>query len=335
MQHFCTLFDTFYMSRGLVMYDSLERSGADFHLYIFAFDDTCYSILKRLSLKKATIISLKEFEDEDLLRVKPDRSRAEYCWTSTPSTIKYVIDHFNVPECTYIDADLYFYKDPKMLLGEMGEKSVLLTLHRYPPRFNRSIKSGMYCVQFITFKNNPDGLKALHWWRNACIDWCYNRYEDGKFGDQKYLDDWTERFNGVHVLEHLGGGLASWNVEQWPFKSRKGNDIRFYDPVGGKEFETVFYHFHHVRFFKGDIVDLGWRHPTMPVVKNLYTPYIIELRKKEADIKLAFPEYKIELQPFTIINDKGLKNKLKFLYKSFFRFNIFNVQKLISAYQAS
>lgn len=335
MHYYCTLFDTFYLSRGVTMYRSLEASGTSFHLYIFAFDDQAYGILKKLNLKHATIISLKEFEDPELLKVKPTRTRAEYCWTSTPSTILYVLKKYNVPDCTYVDADLYFYQNPDILLDEMGDKSVLLTLHRYPPRFNRAVKSGIYCVQFITFKNNTDGLTALNWWRNACLEWCYNRYEDGKFGDQKYLDDWTERFKGVHVLKHLGGGLASWNVEQWPFKSRVNNKIVFHDPVNGHDFEAIFYHFHHVRFFKNNIVDLGWRHPTQPVVKNLYTPYIMELGEVERMVKSIEPGFEIKLQPFSIINDRGLKNKLKFLYKKILRFNIFNTEKLIREYKNS
>jgi hypothetical protein len=332
MFNFCTLFDSFYLTRGIAMYQSLEKVCDKFHLYIFAFDDTSYHILKELNFKHATIISLKEFEDEKLLAVKPSRSKAEYCWTSTSSTILYVIKNYNVPSCTYVDADLYFYQNPKILFDEMGGKSILLTLHRYPAKFNRSATSGIYCVQFITFLNNKDGLEALNWWRDACIDWCYDRYEDGKFGDQKYLDDWTTRFKGVHVLEHLGGGLASWNVEQWPFVSKTSNKITFKDPVKNSNFEAVFYHFHHVRFFKNDIVDLGWRHPTMPVVANLYVPYIIELGQIEESLKSIDSKFNIPLQDFKLIKSQGFKNKIKYLIKVFYRYNVFNTKKIIAKY---
>jgi len=68
MYNFCTLFDTNYLSRGVALYRSLENVCEDFHLYIFAFDNTCLDILNKMNLNKATIISLKEFEDDKLLR---------------------------------------------------------------------------------------------------------------------------------------------------------------------------------------------------------------------------------------------------------------------------
>ena len=55
------------------MYNSLSQHCKDFHLYVFAFNDECYSILQSLQLKNVTIISLSEFEDEELLKVKPIR----------------------------------------------------------------------------------------------------------------------------------------------------------------------------------------------------------------------------------------------------------------------
>lgn len=210
MYNFCTLFDSNYLSRGIAMYDSLKRHCSNFHLYIIAFDDKAYDILTKLALENITVISLKNFETEQLLAVKPTRTRAEYCWTCTPSTIRYIFDTFKVENCTYIDADLYFYNSPKILFDEMAEKSVLITEHRFTPKYDRSKISGKYCVQFMMFKNNQYGLKVLNWWIDACLDWCYDKYEDGKFGDQKYLDDWITRFKGiVHELQNLGGGDGS------------------------------------------------------------------------------------------------------------------------------
>ena len=110
--------------------------------------------------------------------------------------------------CTYLDADLYFFSSPEPIFSEFNGRSILLTEHRYTKQYDQSVASGVYCVQFITFNADDDGLTALTWWRDACIDWCYARKEDGKFGDQKYLDAWPARFSGIHELQHLGGGVA-------------------------------------------------------------------------------------------------------------------------------
>jgi len=188
------------------MYESLERCSGDFHLYVFAFDDKSYELLQKLDYEYMTVISLDSFEDDELLKVKSERGAGEYCWTCTPSVIKYAIENYDLDSCTYLDADLYFFANPAVLIDEMKGASVLITDHRYTSEYDQSATSGIYCVQFMTFKNNDFGLNVLNWWRDACIEWCFNRFEDGKFGDQKYLDDWPNRFEGIHVLQHLGGG---------------------------------------------------------------------------------------------------------------------------------
>jgi hypothetical protein len=256
MQYYCTLFDSFYLNRGLVMYQSLQKHCSKFHLYIFPFDDLSYKILKGLDLENVTLIPLNEFESDDLLSVKPSRSKGEYCWTCTPFTIDYCIAKFNIPHCTYIDADLCFYADPVVLLSEMKNKSILITEHRYTSKYDQSATSGIYCVQYVTFINSPESIKALHWWRDRCKEWCYGRFEDGKFGDQKYLDDWTNRFQDVHVLKHLGGGVAPWNVQQ--YKLRKKDGVWYLtERLSGDQYQLIFYHFHYVKFFSDGTVNLS------------------------------------------------------------------------------
>src|SRR5579872_3374528 len=112
------------------MYRSLEKNCANFHLFVYAFDNDTYDFLKKENYEHLTVISLREFEDEELLKVKQGRTAAEYCWTCSSATILYSIENFKLDNCTYIDADMYFYSDPKLLIDEMGENSVLITEHR-------------------------------------------------------------------------------------------------------------------------------------------------------------------------------------------------------------
>lgn len=245
---FCTLFDVNYLPRGLALYRSLERTCDNFRLRVFCMDAESERILGQLALPRLAVIGLDELEahDRELLEVKPTRTQIEYCWTATPAVCAYVLEtEPEVDGITYLDADLMFFRSPEPLFEEMGNESVLIVPHRYAPRWrHHEPTSGIFNVEFMTFRRDGRGLEALHWWRERCIEWCYYRFEDGKMGDQKYLDDWPERFDGVHVLEHPGGGLAPWNVDNYELARRNGS-------VLVDDRDLVFYHYHSLRVYRG------------------------------------------------------------------------------------
>ncbi|WP_246028279.1 hypothetical protein [Leptospira fletcheri] len=265
------------------MLKTLEEScRTKYHIYVFAFDQDTFIGLKRLNLPNVTPISLGDFENTELLNVKKERTKQEYCWTCTPSTIFYCIQKFKLDQCTYIDADLMFMQDPKILLDEMpANKSILLTEHRYTPKYDQTDQNGIYCVQFISFKNDTNGIRALDWWREKCIDWCYAIPDKGRFGDQKYLDNWLSMFEGVHVLQHLGGGIAPWNVQQYAFFS-ENDQVYGMEFNTKREFKTVFYHFHDFKLLE----DGWWGHSGNydifdSVYFFFYRPYLFKLLEFE------------------------------------------------------
>lgn len=266
MNYYCTLFDSNYLTRGLAMYQSLVAISDGFQLYVFAFDELAYQILTSMALPYMHVISLEEFEDDRLKKVKQTRLYGEYCWTCSSFSILYAMTQFGLEEITYLDADLYFFQSPDVLLEEFHQSGgdVMITEHRYTPEYDYSALSGIYCVQFMTFRNNENSRKILQWWCERCAEWCYARHEDGKFGDQKYLDDWTIRFEGVHVLKHLGGGVAPWNIQQYVISERPSVD----------NIPVVFYHFHGLRWLSEHTFDLSSYRLSDEAVQYIYLPYL-------------------------------------------------------------
>jgi hypothetical protein len=317
MNNFCTLFDSFYLLKGLSLYSSLERQNIQFHLYIFAFDDRSFTILNKLNLKNATIIPFQDWEDERLLAVKPERTKGEYCWTATTSTILYCLKKFNLERCTYIDADLFFFNNPELVLNQLGDKSVLITEHHYSPEYDQSALSGKYCVQFMTFKNNAEGLKILNWWKDRVIEWCFARRDGNKFGDQKYLDDWPERFAGL-VAEsgYWGGGVAPWNTLRFSFFKEDGV---FKVKEGGQDFKLVFFHFHNSQpyFFGGKIkIHRGsYVFNKSAVVKEIYSTYEKELNNSLQAVRVVDQNFHAGLFPLQCILQDKIKNPLHRLKK--------------------
>lgn len=293
MNQFCTLFNSKYLSRGLCLYSSLLRHNPDAFLTVFAFDDVTLTTLLSLNLPSMRVVSLAEFETAELLKVKTERSLGEYCWTCTPAVIEHCLEKFQMDSCTYLDADLYFWTNAKSLFEELGDRSVMITEHRYTPEYDKTQISGKYCVQFMTFRNNPQGRKALSWWKERCLEWCFNRIEDGKFGDQKYLDDWTERFEGVHSLKHLGGGLAPWNIQQYDIV-QENPSLKFCEKSSRKTFDGVFFHFHQLAWDDSGVFYLGTYELSQKVKDFIYFPYMREVLNWED--RLGYPRKNLRLR---------------------------------------
>jgi hypothetical protein len=240
VEHFVTLFDSHYLPQGLALHRSLLEHARPFKLWIVCMDESVEQALRKLDLSGVTLLPLKEVETVRLREVKSVRSIGEYCWTLTPfvpQSVFQVAPH--AQRVTYLDADLFFFDSPRILLDELDRsgKDVLITDHAYAPEYSSSRRFGRFCVQFMTFRNTAAGMKVLRWWQERCLEWCYARDEDGKFGDQKYLEDWPTRYaDEVHVLEQVERTLAPWNVH---FFARTN---------GGAN--PVFYHFHGLKLYR-------------------------------------------------------------------------------------
>lgn len=265
MEHYVTLFDGRFLPQGLALHASLQRHAGSHTLWILCIDEQAYSALTELQLPNVRLLRTSDVETPELMVVKPTRTRGEYCWTLTPFAPRFVFEaDAGVRRVTYLDADLWFRRDPTPIFREFeaSGKDVLITEHAYAPDYDQTAESGRFCVQFMTLTRDG-GEVVRKWWEERCIEWCYARAEDGKFGDQKYLDDWPERFEQwVHVLANKELALAPWNARRFPY----GN--------------AVFYHFHGLRIISTRHVALGLGRYVVPapVLRNIYRQYLRELR---------------------------------------------------------
>ena len=154
-KEFCTIFDKTYLIKGLALYNSLTEHCKSFRLWILCMDNSVYQILKKLDLKNATLVTLQQFEDPELLSVKKDKNAGEYCWTCKPSFMLYILNKSkNTKHIIYIDTDCFFYSPPEPIYEELGDNSILLTPHRFLPHKKHLEKSGIYNAGFFMVKND-------------------------------------------------------------------------------------------------------------------------------------------------------------------------------------
>jgi hypothetical protein len=238
-KYFCTLFDSNYLLKGVAMLRSLKRHCPAAHVFVLCLDDQTQTLLGKLALPDISLIKLSALEDEDLLEAKKHRGVAEYCWTLSSCLPWYVLQHNpNVDFITYLDADLLFFSPVDPLFDEIAGSSIAIIEHRFTPRLKDREVNGRFCVEWVSFRRDEEGMSCLSRWRGQCIEWCFYRLEEGRMGDQKYLDVWPERYPSCHILQHLGAGVAPWNYAQYSFAKDRCGAIT----VEGAP--LIFYHFH-------------------------------------------------------------------------------------------
>jgi glycosyltransferase involved in cell wall biosynthesis len=277
MRYYCTYFDHNYLPRGLALYDSMRRHAGDFELWVLCLSDECEQTLQKLKLPGVKTISMCEFEDGDaaLLAAKQNRSQIEYFFTCTPSLPLFLFKKNPAMDAvTYLDGDLYFFGDVEEIHAEIGEASIAITPHRFPPALRDSERYGVYNVGWITFRRDANAFACLEWWRERCIEWCYDREENGRFADQKYLDCWPAKFNGVKVIEHPGINLAPWNLGGHQLDWEDGRVL-----VDGRP--LLVFHFHGLKQLTRRVFDphLGRYHvrPGVVLKRRVYRPYFEHL----------------------------------------------------------
>lgn len=300
--------DANYLPRAIVFYKSLTKVSNNFVLHIFCFDEVAYKVLGKLKYKKTVLYHTSQFEDKELLRTKATKEKKyEYYWACNPSMGRKIITEQKTDFIALADCDMMFFQSPEVIFEEFDGADVIIQPNNFSYQHEKDfIPVGYYCTSFQCFRNNKNGRKILNWWRSQCIKWCSSNFEEGKFGDQKYLDDWRIRFKKVREVENPGTNVAPWNIQKFDLSKIKGNII-----INNK-WPLVYYHFHSFRMnlSNGNYILTGDRENNYELPKRaielVYKPYIKQMRSAINTLK-KFKEY----QKYIISNPEGVQKDFK------------------------
>ena len=323
MIHLATYFDKNYLSRGLVLYDSLQETAVDFELYVLCLDEFVNEFFQtnteRYPRVKTVLLSDIEKDDADLVAAKGNRSKIEYYFTLSPCLPLYLIKKFNLPHICTLDADILFFSSPKFIFEYLKDYSIIITPHKFSKQLISLELWGSYNVSFQIFKNNETGLKCLEYWRKQCIEWCGDDYdeENHRFADQKYLDNWPNLYpNEVCVLNDDVSGIAPWNLNKYKIEKKDGAFL-------SNGHSLVFYHFHHFKIFDDTWASNGFKEykvVNQRGVDDLYAHYWNKLDKYNKELVIStdsssrfvfaqklMPRLLKETKVYKRINSKELK----------------------------
>ena len=267
--------DSNYLSRCATMIESAKIQSK---VSVLGLDDGVQAL--KMRFVESTVENWGGFLDRNysLARAVVGRTKAEQIFTAGPS---FLLDQAeSVAEqgwLVYCDADLFFFQGLEDYLNSFDEANVVLAAHRHFFWNSRRLaKYGVFNVGLVAFRKNEEGLRALRFWADSCLEWCYDMAEDGKYADQKYLERFSSVASGVYVDNSLGANLAPWNSYLRRISVAESGEI----VVQGDR--LIYFHAQGLKQKKGRWIlgHLNYLSLAGPrIIKLVYRPYLEELEE--------------------------------------------------------
>jgi len=305
-RNFCTLFDSNYLLKGVAMLQSLKKNCASAVCYVLCMDGKTEEVLESINLSFVVCVPLANIEDDELLHAKGNRSVKEYCWTLSSCFTWYVLQKYKkINFITYLDADLLFYSPVDPVFTEIGDASIAIIEHRFTKHLQHLEVNGRFCVEWVSFRRDNEGMACLSKWKEQCVDWCYHKLEDNRMGDQKYLDEWPSLYPNCHIIQHVGAGVAPWNYAQYDFSLDQEENIL----VDARR--LIFYHFHQFQLLaNGDFYRLAKSYTDECIEPVLiYEAYEVALREVFGKVRKIDPGFSEGLKSITMNKTKSMAKR--------------------------
>ncbi|CAI9389574.1 hypothetical protein BACSP_02541 [Bacillus sp. T2.9-1] len=285
-QNFCVIAGKEYCMKIMAVYQSLVKNSENFNLWVCCTDAITYKFLNEKNLKNMHLIRVEEIENDQLRAVKQERMINEYCWTLKSFLIEYILKNNDIEQVLYCDGDMYFFSNPESIFNEWGSASIYLTPQRDLDWVEQ--KYGKYQAGIVGFRKDETGLAAVQWWKDRCLEWCSVVENNGRFGDQKYLDQLPIMYDNVRISTNLGVNAAPWNiVYNNDFKISLQGDKVFInnDPL-------VAYHFSCLTIYDSNKYDLWSMHQLTiqkEIMNYIYVPYLDHLEELITSYQNSYP----------------------------------------------
>jgi hypothetical protein len=308
MLNFCSYFDKNYLSKFLILRDSLINLNCNVNFYILALDDFSYIFLKKKNFKNVILCNLNELEKKfpSLNDIKNTRNNIEYYFTLSPYLPIFLEEKFLLKKLNYIDVDSFFYKNPELFYKSLGVYSVILIKQNFKQQY------GKFNVGWISYNFlHKDTKKILEKWKIECTNWCYDKVEKNRYADQKYLDYWPLLSKDIIICDPKVSMFSPWDSKSNYLKKNIDN---FYC-----------YHFQGLKFSKNYFVSgIGnyYFNFERKFTKKFYLNYITLLKKKQKEENLEFTN-NLSLRSGLIVNSTVIEKILHLIKKiKFFLFSI-------------
>ena len=306
---YATITDINYLVRALALYYSFEPYlGPNRKFALFCVDEQSFELSMRMGLSRCLVLSIDDFETDEIRSIKNTRSAKEYTWTFKPVALRHVLKlDPELDWVVYLDADMMVFGDPDTALRTENQANCLLTPHASTAQgFIEEEKiAGEKNAGYVAFRNSQEGIRALGWWHDRCLELCPSVPTNGIYADQTYLNEIGHQFEAMVSSTHRGLNAGPWNVTGGEITIADGRIYLAMD-------ELLIYHFQGLRIYGSGLFDLypGDLKISAIISDYIYRPYLRELSKTIERIRTLAPAFCFGIEPLAT-RPKLVVNKLK------------------------
>ena len=272
MKHLTALSDKNYILYGMALIESLEKSTIPWTLHYYCIDESTYTYLKQLNYANVipyppNVLFINTFLPGSMgyqLMKHKTQQYDYFCWCLASTFTNYIISKVNCDSITYIDSDIYFHKDIRVLFDAYGSVVCGLFRHRHFTDMTQDYPDGKYNVGVVYFKNSTRGRELLNWWADSVLFKKNKQYLT--CGDQKYLEFIAEVCapHEIYIDKGIGHG-AGWHWHVYDFSKLSEGRVIW----NGEEQDLVFTHFSKFKYNLADrSFTCGWYKPDSVVFQN-------------------------------------------------------------------
>jgi hypothetical protein len=187
--------------------------GHDFDFYIGCTDLESHTLNSNGS--KIEVIGVDKLLNKEEFRNLKYRNIVEFCTAIKPFSLSFLLGR-GYKNIFYFDPDIFVYNTKFIFDLSRDSASINLTPHSIKPEncFMQELRRtefGIYNLGFLHVKNDVNGVELCNWWKQRCLDDCYDDIASGVFTDQKFFDLVPALFDNVRILRRLDLNLAYWN----------------------------------------------------------------------------------------------------------------------------
>ncbi len=257
-------------------------------MHVLALSQEAADFLESRGLPGLCVIRLETLiaTEPQLANVRLSRTVAEFAFTLTPFLICETLKACpNNEWVIYVDADMLFFGPVAEVMKHHQAADVIMSPHNFSDHMKEQERYGTYNTGFTAFRKGADGEKCAKWWAAQCLAWCHDRLENGKFADQKYIEQFPKIVSKAEGLEHLGVNCAPWNASGRRFGRRSGTTLV-------DDFPLILYHFAKVKRINSSFIATRTKVQGVKNAKGLnrhvYKPYAKALG--DATLRHSIPQ---------------------------------------------